>query len=57
MLPEDLAVKSGVHVRTIKELEVAVEKKRKVQSRVQKGIARALGLKPVDLFTSDGYAR
>lgn len=55
LLPEDVAKRSGVHVRTIKDLEAGQE--RKVQSRVQKGLAKALGVKPIALFTSEGFAR
>lgn len=55
LLPEDVAKRSGVHVRTIKDLEAGDE--RKVQSRVQRGIAKALGVKPITLFTSEGFAR
>lgn len=55
LLPEDVAKVAGCHLRTIQLLEQG--HRQKVQSRVQKGISKALGLKPVDLFTSEGFAR
>ena len=55
LLPEDVAKRSGVHVRTIKELEAGDG--RKVQSRVQRGISKALGVKPIEIFTSDGVTK
>ena len=56
MLIPDLAAKSGVNVRTIREIESG-DWARTVQARVQRGLAKALGLKPIDLFTSEGIAR
>lgn len=55
LLVEDLALKAGVHVRTIKELESG--DKRKVQARVQRGIAKALSLRPIELFNEAGICK
>ena len=56
MLIPDLVDKSGVNARTIREIESG-DWARTVQARVQRGLAKALGLKPIDLFTSEGLAR
>ena len=56
MLIPELAAKSGVNARTIRDIESG-DWARKAQARIQRGLAKALGVKPTDLFNSEGIAR
>ena len=54
MMPETLAQKAGIHLRTLREIEG--DAGRRVQARIRRGIAKALGCKPTELFSADGVA-
>lgn len=56
MLVQDLSIKAGVSIDTIRDIESGTYARR-VQPRVQRGLARALKCRPADLFDGDGRAR
>jgi len=55
LLMEDLALKSGIHLATVREIEGG--KDRRVQARVRRALSTALGLNPSDLFDDEGRAK
>jgi transcriptional regulator with XRE-family HTH domain len=55
MVIVELAAKAGVSMPTIRKIEDG--KATNVQARIQRGLAKALGLKPSDLFNPNGYAK
>lgn len=55
MLPEDLAKRADIQLRTLREIEGGVG--RRLHLRVRRNLAKALKANPADLFTSEGIAK
>lgn len=55
MLPEDLANRADIQLRTLREIEKGLG--RRLHLRVRRNLAKALKANPADLFTADGVAR